>query len=368
MSKEILSQEEIDALLETEANEKSDLTPDEKDVIGEVGNISMGAAATALHNILDRPVQITTPLVSLTNLSKVIIDHQKPLVLVEVAYLSGLEGVNLLVVEERDAAVIADLMLGGEGKDLPEEIGEMQLSALSEAMNQMIGSASTSMSQIFNREIEITPPTTEYITLEDKVERSEKFESQEEIVQISFRISIGDLVDSTIVQLAPRDFLKDMVQKLVAGQLSLIEGAELKEGKEKAPSREKEAQPEKKMEISEMGEQEEKSSRTVKAQKMDFEELETGQDTGDERSIELIRDIPLQLTVRLGRARKTIKEILELGKGSIIELDRLAGEDVDLLVNGKLIAKGEVVVIEENFAFRIKKIISPLERIQDIEP
>ncbi len=368
MSKEILSQEEIDALLETEANEKSDLTPDEKDVIGEVGNISMGAAATALHNILDRPVQITTPLVSLTNLSKVIKDHQKPLVLVEVAYLSGLEGVNLLVVEERDAAVIADLMLGGEGKDLPEEIGEMQLSALSEAMNQMIGSASTSMSQIFNREIEITPPTTEYITLEDKVERSEKFESQEEIVQISFRISIGDLVDSTIVQLAPRDFLKDMVRKLVAGQLSLIEGAELKEGKEKAPSREKEAQPEKKMEISEMGEQEEKSSGTVKAQKMDFEELETGQDTGDERSIELIRDIPLQLTVRLGRARKTIKEILELGKGSIIELDRLAGEDVDLLVNGKLIAKGEVVVIEENFAFRIKKIISPLERIQDIEP
>lgn len=369
MSKEILSQEEIDALLESEANEKSDLTPDEKDVIGEVGNISMGAAATALHNILDRPVQITTPQVSLTNLSKVIKDHQKPLVLVEVAYLSGLEGVNLLVVEERDAAVIADLMLGGEGKDLPEEIGEMQLSALSEAMNQMIGSASTSMSQIFNREIEITPPTTEYITLEDKVERSEKFESQEEIVQISFRISIGDLVDSTIVQLAPRDFLKDMVQKLVAGQLSLIEGAELKGGKEKkTPSREEEAQPEKKMETPEMGEQEEKSSGTVKAQKMDFEELETGQDTGDERSIELIRDIPLQLTVRLGRTRKTIKEILELGKGSIIELDRLAGEDVDLLVNGKLIAKGEVVVIEENFAFRIKKIISPLERIQDIEP
>ncbi len=368
MNNEILSQEEIDSLLESESREKEDLTPDEKDVIGEVGNISMGAAATALHNILEKPVQITTPQVSITSLSKVIREQQKPLVLVEVGYVSGLEGVSLLVVEERDAAVIADLMLGGEGEDLVEEIGEMQLSALSEAMNQMIGSASTSMSQIFNREIEISPPRTEYITLEDKVESSSKFSSDEEIVQISFRISIGELVDSTIVQLAPKNFLKDMVKKLVAGQLSLIEGAEVKNEKEsKSPPPESE---ETREELKSPGKSEKKEveeTNTVKAQKMDFEELEPQPKGGEGRSIELIRDIPLQLTVRLGRAKMTIKEILELGKGSIIELDRLAGEDVDLLVNGKLIAKGEVVVIEENFAFRIKKIISPMERIQDIE-
>ncbi len=233
----------------------------------------------------------------------------------------------------------------------------------------MIGSASTAMSQVFNRQIDISPPKTEYITLEDKVERSSKFESEEEIVQISFRISIGDLVDSTIVQLAPKNFLKDMVQKLVAGQLSLIEGADLKGEKKKEPVPAEKSSDSKEKQTNLGAEKEEpKEKGTVKAQKMEFEELEPEKVNHDHGSIELIRDIPLQLTVRLGRARMTIKEILELGKGSIIELDRLAGEDVDLLVNGKLIAKGEVVVIEESFAFRIKKIISPLERIQDIEP
>ncbi len=373
MSKEILSQEEIDSLLQSETREKSELSSDEKDVIGEVGNISMGAAATALHNILDRPVQITTPRVSTTTMQQVIEEQEKPVVLVEVEYLSGLEGVSLLLVNEEDAAVIADLMLGGDGQDLDVEIGEMQLSAMGEAMNQMIGSASTSMSQIFNREINISPPRTEYITLEDKVESSSKFASDEEIVQTSFRISIGDLVDSTIMQLAPLSFLKEMVQKLVAGQLSLVEGAGHPEA-ESRPSEEYEEEPQVKSTPSPPEEeepvQEQRSaerSETVQAQKMDFEQLEPDPKSRDAGSIEILKDIPLQLTVRLGKSRMTIKEILELGKGSIIELDRLAGEDVDLLVNGKLIAKGEVVVIEENFAFRIKKIISPMERLEDIK-
>lgn len=372
MSKEILSQEEIDALLQSETREKSELSSDEKDVIGEVGNISMGAAATALHNILDRPVQITTPRVSTTTMQQVIEEQEKPVVLVEVEYLSGLEGVSLLLVNEEDAAVIADLMLGGDGQDLEVEIGEMQLSAMGEAMNQMIGSASTSMSQMFNREINISPPRTEYITLEDKVESSSKFASDEEIVQTSFRISIGDLVDSTIMQLAPLSFLKEMVQKLVAGQLSLVEGAEPPRAESRPSEEEEETQvkstpspPEEEEPV-----QEQRSagrSEKVQAQKMDFEQLEPDPKSRDAGSIEILKDIPLQLTVRLGKSRMTIKEILELGKGSIIELDRLAGEDVDLLVNGKLIAKGEVVVIEENFAFRIKKIISPMERLEDIK-
>lgn len=373
MNEEILSQDKINKLLEEEKT-KNDLTEQEKDVIGEVGNISMGSAATALHNIVEQEVKITTPEVSIITLEGLSKAQERPCVIVEVEYLTGLEGVNLLVVKEQDAAIIADLMLGGDGSDIEVEMGEIQLSAIGEAMNQMIGSASTSMSSIFNTGISISPPRVEYLTLEDKMMESRAFAEDDIVVQISFRISIGDLIDSTIMQLAPLEFLKDMVQKLVEGQLSLYEAADGEESESEEKETEKprpeggEAREEPKQEE---GEEKRDESTAEEKDKVDVGQVaftDFAEEEGEkgQAKIDFLGDIPLHVTVRLGKAHMTIQEVLELGKGSIIELDRLAGEDVDLLVNGKLVAKGEIVVIEENFAFRVKKIINPMERIKDL--
>lgn len=382
---DILSQEEIDALLSSdeETEEELSLTDEEKDVIGEVGNIVMGGASTALYNIVEKEVLITTPTVRLTSMKDMAKEHERPCIMVEVEYMAGLEGVNLLVIQEQDAAIIADLMLGGDGQNPAEEIGELHLSAVGEAMNQMMGASSTSMSQILSATIDISPPRIEHLSLEDKVKKTEALDMDQLVVAISFRMSIEDLVDSSIVMVAPVDFMKEMVQKLVDGQLSIIEdhtpGEEV-EPEPEPPIQEEKPRPEKEQRRKTVASKEnglqteeplERTSRRrpepdVEVQKAQFSSFDEEPADKGSSSIDILKDIPLHVTVRLGRAQMTIEEILELGKGSIIELDRLAGEDVDLLVNGKLIAKGEVVVIEENFAFRVKKIVSPMERIKDL--
>jgi len=335
-NKDILSQDEIDALID---NNDQELTAEEKDVLGEIGNIAMGSAATALSIILDKKVKITTPEVNVITFNQIVNQYRESCVFIKVKYLGGIEGVNVLIIKERDAAIIADLMMGGDGSNYDQELTEIQLSAVGEAMNQMMGSSSTSISSIISDVVTISPPETFYLSIKDVISQEEYFKKDEQIIDTSFRLKVGNLIDSSFKQLAPLKF-----GKIFASRLLKANDREIMNNDEKQVS----------------------SEEDIGVKKAQFPSFDHGTPAVLPQNMELIQDVPLHVTVQLGKNRMTIKEILELGEGSIVELDKLAGEPVDLLVNGKLIAKGEVVVIDENFGFRVKDIISPMDRINNI--
>ncbi|HOA40595.1 MAG TPA: flagellar motor switch phosphatase FliY [Halanaerobiales bacterium] len=373
--KNILSQEEIDALFNTGEENNigalDELSPEVIDVLGEIGNIAMGAAATALYSLLNQKVEITTPDVKASTIRAIADEYEKPCVLVQVEYIEGIEGLNLLIIEEEDAAVIADLMMGGDGSNPSLELDEIRLSAISEAMNQMMGSAATSMSSILNEVVNITPPVAKYIDLDDVVSEVNGYFGEDEVlVDNSFHLKVGDLIDSSFKQISKLDFANKLVSRLTEIDNGLLAKdwsinddivSDVKEEKERVkPEKERGEIP-----VSYGGNI--AKSEEVNVKRAQFPDFDQGSSVAPlPQNMALIQDVPLQVTVRLGKTRMSIKEILELGEGSIVELDKLAGEPVDLLVNGKLVAKGEIVVIDENFGFRVKDIISPADRINNL--
>jgi flagellar motor switch protein FliN/FliY len=391
---EMLSQEEIDALLKKERPPEDEiLTEEEIDALGEIGNISMGTSATTLYSLLKNKVTITTPNVEITDAGQVTSEYPLPFLAVNVEFTEGIEGTNLLLVKDNDAKIIADLMMGGNGKNPPEELGEMAVSAVSEAMNQMIGSAATSLSTLLDKPIHISPPQTTKVDLGADAHGIRFFEENEKFVRTSFKMVVGDLIDSEIMQLLPIGFSKEMVASLIdkekkeAENTAGITSAVIEEDEDSM------AIPNSEME--EQKNTEELSANDIKEKLMDTPDLSAGNGHGERReapadqkevkiqpvtlkdfeetssstgreNINLILDVPLNVTVELGRTKKQIREILQFGVGTIVELDKLAGEPVELMVNGKFIAKGEVVVIDENFGVRITDIVHPSKRINSI--
>ena len=208
----VMSQEEINALLNgsedsSEQPKEEVLTEKEKDTIGEIANISMGTAATTLFSLVNRKVEISTPVVSFANWSDICEAYEKPCVFIRIGYTVGLDGSNILVLKEHDVKVITDLMMGGDGTNTDGELGELHLSAISEAMNQMMGSAATSMSSMLNKVIDISPPQADLIDLQETIDESviDEFLAGE-FVKIRFRLEIGDLVDSDIMQLCDTEY------------------------------------------------------------------------------------------------------------------------------------------------------------------
>ena len=423
-----LSQEEIDALLnkstdsgdseQTDSGEASEnkvsvddfLNEVEQDALGEIGNISFGSSATALSTLLGKKVEITTPTVSIIPKDELEKAFPQPHVAVHVKFVEGFQGVNLLVIKTDDAKVIADLMLGGDGSQVAEELNDIHISAVQEAMNQMMGSAATSMSTIFNRMVNISPPGIDILDV-SKDEGTSGLPEDDVLVSVSFRLRIEDLIDSSIMQLLTVSFSKEMVEGLIG------QSAEADPGQEKAQQSEPEpaaAQPEEEPLsadelVAAFNEQMPKvppaaqtpppqmqaqqqmpppqmppqmpqpdygqpsygslqPGRDVNVQPVEYQQFSQNAPlTSGEVNLNLLMDIPLKVTVELGRTKKMIKEILEFTQGSIIELDKLAGEPVDILVNDKLIAKGEVVVIDENFGVRVTDIVSQLDRLQKLQ-
>ncbi|GAB6931491.1 flagellar motor switch phosphatase FliY [Paenibacillus sp. JCM 10914] len=423
-SKDYLSQEEIDALLKQSEMASSAptpsavtvddiLTPLEQDALGEIGNITFGSAATALSTLLGKKVDITTPKVSIIKRSEFQEEFPKPHVAVHVTYVDGFEGINSLVIKTRDAQVIADLMLGGEGNPVEEELNEIHISAVQEAMNQMMGSSATSMSTIFNRFVNISPPGIDILNMESG-DGVSNLPQDETLIKISFRLIIGELIDSTIMQLLPVTFSKDMVHMLINGtdepQPAKEEAAPTVETASQvqespasmptsgippytndaghgydygqgynqqapgqgdpmhnsAPYAQQPMQMPSQHQPQQYGAM--PNNRNINVQPVQFANLQSAPFVPvDENNLNLLMDIPLKVTVELGRTQKQIKDILEMSQGSIIELDKLAGEPVDILVNHKLIAKGEVVVIDENFGVRVTDIVSQWDRIQKLQ-
>ncbi|MFC4812377.1 flagellar motor switch phosphatase FliY [Paenibacillus sp. GCM10023250] len=432
-SKDYLSQEEIDALLRQTSDEpdmpasapepmsreqelNAYLSSIEQDALGEIGNITFGSAATALSTLLGRKVDITTPRVSLIRRSELDEEFPRPHVAVSVSYVDGFQGINSLVIKTKDAQTIADLMLGGEGKLLGSELNEIHISAVQEAMNQMMGSSATSMSTIFNRFVNISPPGINILDLSNG-EGVENLPPDDRFIKVSFRLMIGDLIDSTIMQLLPIAFAKEMVETLMGGTsepappaaapvptptsepVAAAASATMPESAAtyaetyaSAPIHTPaSAPPPMVMETSAVPMQPPAAyaqppmpqhaaappagpqtygampSRSATVQPVQFANFQGAPYAQpDDSNLNLLLDIPLKVTVELGRTQKQIKDILELSQGSIIELDKLAGEPVDILVNNKLIAKGEVVVIDENFGVRVTDIVSQWDRIQKL--
>lgn len=421
-----LTQEEIDALLNGAASEpaasdsasneeaSSVLSDDllssmEKDALGEIGNISMGSAATTLSVLLGHKVNITTPTVSVDTMSTIQNQYPMPYLVVEVGYVIGINGNNILAIQASDASIIADLMMGGDGLNPQEELNEIHMSAVGEAMNQMMGTVATSLSTMFNKKIDISPPKVNLIDLgaEDKI--TDLVNNDEPVVKTSFRMEVDGLIDSEIMQILPLNVAKEMVSFLMGG------GAEAEVQEAPAPAPESAPAPaapepapvaaapapaapqapqpaapqyaappqpqyaappqQPQYTAPLMGAQPVYAppayannvvASGVPVQNAQFAPLTNEPVEVNAANISLIQDVPLQVTVELGRTKKSIREILEFSTGSIIELDKLAGEPVDIHVNGQLTAKGEVVVIDENFGVRITEIVSPIERVQSL--
>jgi flagellar motor switch protein FliN/FliY len=445
MTKDFLSQDEIDALLRqgvVESNEdntgqhpEEELSDFERDALGEIGNISLGTAATALSTLLRQKVEITTPSVSLVRRSNLQNDLPLPHVVIKVDYTDGFVGANVLAIQVRDAQVIADLMLGGDGNVTSEELNELHMSAVAEAMNQMMGSAATSMSTIFNMMVNITPPAVSVLTL-DESHALDLFPSDEILVKISFRLLVGNLIDSNMMQLVPISFAKTMLAKLTgydntgketpapsqagssggtsASQPTPAPAYQQPTADVQAPAYQTPptqpqptaygmppVHPQAGYGTPSMQQPPQNgygmmgggaphpghnmqpayhqpsgygmpntygTAAPVHVQPAQFGSFSAADPSvGSSGNMNLLLDIPLQVTVELGRTRKQIRDILELGPGAIIELDKLAGEPVDILVNNKLVAKGEVVVIDENFGVRVTDILSPAERIAKLQ-
>ncbi|MCI3984194.1 flagellar motor switch phosphatase FliY [Bacillus vallismortis] len=375
-----LSQDEIDALLngtgstpdEPEAPEVHDLSEMERDAIGEIGNISFGSSATALSTLLNQKVDITTPSVAVIPKSKISDAFPEPYVAIEVNYTEGFSGSNLLVVEQNDAAIIADLMMGGDGKGADPSLGEIHLSAVQEAMNQMMGSAATSMSTVFSKKIDISPPRVELLDVTEE-KGTDRIPDDEMLVKVSFNLKVGDLIDSSIMQLYPLSFAKDLIANLMNTESAEEETApqpDVTYEQPKAP-----VTPEPRMEPQQQQQQQQpkrqgtpKKAASVQVSPVEFSAFDPNEASqAPVNNLDMLLDIPLSITVELGRTKRSVKEILELSAGSIIELDKLAGEPVDILVNRRIVAKGEVVVIEENFGVRVTDILSQAERINNLK-
>lgn len=419
VSDEMLSQDEIDALLrgtDDDSNKGGDsfnvedyLSSMEQDALGEIGNISFGSSATALSTLLNQKVEITTPTVTVIERKNMADEFPQPYVAVQVSYTEGFAANNVLVIKQSDAAIIVDLMLGGDGTNPSEYLDEIQLSAVQEAMNQMMGSSATSMSTIFNKRVDISPPSIHILDVKHG-EGTSSLPEDDLLVRVSFKLKVGQLIDSNIMQLLPLNFAKSLVDELMnPGQAAVNEVPEAKsmpvqeqipvthqpiEEVQQQYAQNNSYQPEQHQHYQQTHQQVaqqvnyQQPPQQVAYQQPPTQPQHFGAGYGgapasvqpavfsnfepyqlqetESKNLDMLLDIPLQVTVELGRTKRSVKEILELTTGSIIELDKLAGEPVDILVNNRLIAKGEVVVIDENFGVRVTDIISQTDRIKKL--
>ena len=419
---DMLSQEEIEALLneqgiEPEAQEEAqaeghELTDVEKDALGEVGNISLGTSATTLSTLLNQPVNITSPVVKMMNWKDISNSYDRPCVGVKIDYTVGIKGTNVLILRNTDVKIITDLMMGGSGDvEGSEELTEIDLSAIGEAMNQMIGSASTSLSSFVEQpRVDIATPRVFEIDFSGEEFFSKDLGLKEgELVAVTvFKLTIGDLINSEIMQIYPIEFALDLTGKLLGN----IGTSEPVAPAQPAPVPQQAHAPAPQMQqpmaqpapgpgpgpapqmqqpmaqqpyqqpapqaMAPMGQPMQQqmyqqpmgmpmssfSPHDVNATPAHFQSFDLASMAHQQKeNIDILMDVPLEVTVELGKTSKRIKEILEFGPGTIIELDKLAGEPIDILVNGKYVAKGEVVVIDENFGIRVTSIISPELRI-----
>ncbi len=409
------------------------LSPMEIDAIGEILNISLGASATAVSNMLDARVDITTPVVTVVTKEEFTFEKLEPAVGVEITYVEGLEGKNVMLLKKDDVRIIVDMLMGVETPKDEFELNEMSISAICEVMNQMMGASATALSELLGRTVNISTPRSEEIENgEDFKEKN--FADSNPMVVVHFSLRIADKMESEFVNLMSVKLAKELVAGFFPNGVpqeetgDSIQQTEKKDetgrleatGKERTDSapaaastqnvntdRDSSGHSMSQEEIDRLREQNVSGGQDQKMPRQDVpgktipdttEELKKMQEIMQEQmklmqqmqqemleasrpkqisvhpapspnlqdvhstgqgevNMDLVLGVPVEVSVEIGRTRKYVRDVLELNKGSLVVLDKLAGEQVDLFVNGQCIAKGDVVVVNDNFGIRITEII-----------
>ncbi len=429
----------------------------EIDAIGEILNISLGASATAVSTMLNARVDITTPVVRVLTKDEFEISNLEPAIGVEITYISGLSGSNLMLLKRHDVKVIVDMLMGMETPEEEFELNELNISAICEVMNQMMGSSATALSEFLSKTVNISTPTS--FEVGDVKDFKEKYYHHESLmVVVGFTLKIADQLESEFINVMPPSLAKELVggffpqesevleqtpvpvpeptpstsgggmlsqeeiERLLSGSAQLESipeppktpepaqttgGILSQEEIEKllagsaAPELPKTEQPltpafapapagqtseTDRMAMQQMMQQMQMQQQMMQQMQQMIVQLQSGQQNSQkkeapepktinvrpipqnslqegeagheeqEENRELIMGVPLEVSVEIGRTRKLVKEILEFTKGSLVILDKLAGDQVDLYVNGRCIAKGDVVVVDDNFGIRITEI------------
>ena len=423
-------------------------SPLEIDALGEISNISLGSSATAISNLLDHRVDITTPSVSIVNAEDFELGSIEPAIGVEIKYVTGLEGSNIMLLKMSDIKVIVDILMGTETPDEEFELNELSLSAACEVMNQMMGAASTALSDFLGRVVNISTPQT--FDLDDlEAFKQERLPVQQgPVVVVRFALDIEPSLKSEFMNVMSVDLARELlngfnldeekahgnepaqpepaptpapptpepepepivhdsnrtlsqeeIEKMLAGGIPPAPPApEPAPAPAAAPaptpppaaapapvaapaaaaapglmSPEQMAQMMQMMQMMmpmyQMQQPQPQPQaaapepKVINTQQPAMPQLAGVDQLGEEQAqnLDLIMGVPLEVTVEIGRTRKKVQDILSFSKGSLVILDKLAGDQVDLFVNGKCIARGEVVVIDDNFGIRIGEIVRKAE-------
>lgn len=403
--------------------------------LSEVAKLSLGATSSVVQILLNKEIEINLEQVRLVSFGELAAESGgEEFVLAKIAYVEGFDGNSYLMLKKSISAIIGDLMMGGTG--INAEFQEMHTSAVGEMMNQMMGKTTTTLSEIFKKRVDISPPEVLVINYNDGPPAMPDFSENASFLRIGFSLKIGDVAETEMVQLLPAKFAE-----IMAGELSKPEKEPPKKAKPAPPPpgaglggqgghsggmpQQQPGMPGQMPGMPGMGMPGQMPGMgmpgmqgmgmpgqmpgmgmpgmnmgmpgmqgmgmpgqmpgmgmpgmnmgmpgmmqgmgmpgQMQGSSAEFGMLQMPMGVGLQSNIDLLLDVPLQITVELGRTRMLIKDVLELGIGSVVELNKLAGESVEVFVNNKLIAKGEVVVIDENFAVRITSIINPQDRLQ----
>lgn len=375
------------------------------DAIGEIMNISMGSAATAVSELLNAKVWITTPKVSVVEASRLNYDRLEPAICVKIEYIKGLSGSNLMILKEDDVQLILNQLMGKPPVISPDfEFDELNISAVSEVMNQMMGASSTALSDFLGMSIDISTPTP-YILSEINIADLQNYEQTDMVAAINFDLTIDGVIKSEFISVLDINLAATLADRVLGGATSAeapVPEPQTTPAPTPAPSPVEQVAPAPSPIPQAMPAQQpvqptapmptpqpmpdmyaqqgyygypgqpnpamyaqpvqpmmqpQPAVNYRNAQLAQFENFEAPLGTEQKENLQLLMDVPLQISVEIGSTRKKIKDILEFSQGTIIELERQAGAPVDVMVNGNLIARGDVVVIDDNFAVRITEIV-----------
>lgn len=356
-----------------EPKEEKLLSDMEIDAIGEILNISLGSSATSVSELLGQRVDITTPEVKLLKTSEFNIQTYEPAVGVEIQYVEGLSGKNILILKKSDVKIIVGLLLQTDFSDKEFVLDEMNIGAICEVMNQMMGASATALSQFLNRTINISPPNSFAIEDSDQFKK-DYIGNEEDVVAVYFNLMIGSLINSQFINVMPIPLAKELVSRFGlnpsqdpnSGVLPEVSAAPVpapEDGAEAAA-------------VPPAGPAEPRSASspapaaaaqgTAPSQKFSlsgaafpsFDEPEPSLTRSESNNLNMILSVPLQVTVEIGRTSKKIKDILQFSAGTIVELDKQAGSQVDVYVNGQAVAKGNVVVVDDLYGVRITEVMN----------
>lgn len=364
------------------------LTDMERDIIGEVMNISMGAAATAMSTILDKKVSITAPRLEMHRVEDFGFTHLEPALGVVIKYVEGIDGLNMLLLKVADFKKILSHLLGMPPEDMADEFDEISISAIGEIMNQMMGAGSGALSTFLGIKINISPP--EVLDTTNRQEVQEKYSLKGDyIIGVKFDINIEGLVKSEFVSIMDPNLAKEIIQMTLgenqveeeapslveremptepATQVQETEIVPIISHKDPVQQTPRQAYQQAPLSQSQPAYQPQPALQAQQIQATPFTYQQLDQSVANsadvkEDNMDLIMSVPVQITVELGKARRKIKDIAEFAPGNIVELDRQAGDQVDIVANGKLIARGDVVVVDDNYSVRITEIMKARDNL-----